>query len=207
MLTVWIARRVHQRFAEDGRHNVVLEARLQSSLAISNSSNHSMRTSILASTLMFAFAIAGCDSTTTSITPIPVGINQAELDSLASALDCSPVASIASGESKDGSLADDDCVHFDESNGSRLDYFGFKIDELMDVQIDLMSSELDMYLYLFDSVGNIMLEDDDSGVGELGTDSQILDMLEPGVYAIGVNTYIGEPTIGEYSLELLVGGQ
>lgn len=164
-----------------------------------------MRLSFPAATLLAGLAIAGCDSNTPSNNS--GGITQVDLEALANAVGCTTVASISSGQTRDGSLSMEDCDHFNFGNVSKLDYFGFTLSEFTAVQIDLASNELDMYLYLFDSQGTILFEDDDTGGGVLGFDSQILETLDPGLYAIGVNTYVGEPTIGDYSLDLFVSGQ
>ena len=69
----------------------------------------------------------------------------------------------------------------------------------MSIVIDYESSDFDAFLYLYDSNGQQLALDDDSG-GDL--DSRISQDLDAGVYAIGANSAFTTTDLGSYSLRL-----
>ena len=138
----------------------------------------------------------GCD--TSDPTGGGTGITQADLDALASAFGCSVVA-ISVGPPRNGSLSDDDCTHPNDGDQSKIDYFGFRLSQNMSIVIDYESSDYDAYLYLYDSNGQQLASDDDSG-GDL--DSRISRTLNTGVYAIGANSVFTTTDLGSYTMRL-----
>ncbi|MCH7639481.1 MAG: hypothetical protein IH855_08475 [Bacteroidetes bacterium] len=69
----------------------------------------------------------------------------------------------------------------------------------MSIVIDYESSDYDAYLYLYDSNGQQLASDDDSG-GDL--DSRISRTLNTGVYAIGANSVFTTTDLGSYTMRL-----
>jgi hypothetical protein len=108
-------------------------------------------------------------------------------------LNCAIVQSYTFGATVNGSLASGDCVAPD---GSLMDRYQFTLAEARRVTITLTSNEFDAYLYLFNSAGVILSQNDDSG-GDL--DSRISLSLPAGTYSIGASAF-DEFESGGYTL-------
>lgn len=83
--------------------------------------------------------------------------------------------------------------------GTRVAYYTIEIEEEMEVQINLRSTEFDAFLVLEDAQGTVILENDDAYFGT--TDALITRRLEPGSYRIAVTTYAAD-MVGSYTLEV-----
>lgn len=124
-------------------------------------------TALLAATLL----AAGCDDIT--------GVNDF--------LNCDEVRRIQLPATIDGDLTTSDCRFPDD--GTLVDYYEFSIGSTRTVTIDMVSDDLDSYLYLLDEDGRVIDENDDAG---FGLDAGLTVRLPRGRYVIAVNTYQGE---------------
>lgn len=73
-------------------------------------------------------------------------------------------------------------------NGRFIDSYRFIVSETSEAIIDLRSKAFDAYLYLYDSSGHIVAENDD-GSDKTGTDAQLVLELPAGVYEVIVTSY------------------
>jgi len=83
-------------------------------------------------------------------------------------------------------------------SNSYVDYYTFTLSENTFVQIDLISSDVNTYLYLLDDNYQIIDENADSGEG---VNAKIIKYLEPGTYIIGANNPI-DYALGNYKVSL-----
>lgn len=99
------------------------------------------------------------------------------------------------GTTVSGTLGTGDCLTPD---GSWMDRHQFSLTSQQAVTIDLMSGDFDAYLYLFNSEGTVMAENDDFGSG---LDSRISLTLPAGTYSIGATSY-SPGSAGAYTLRI-----
>lgn len=107
---------------------------------------------------------------------------------------CSSLPSLPDGTTN-GSLTTSD-----GESGFYYDLYRLQLSSTQNVQITLRSNAFDAYLMLFgDNVDEFIAEDDDSGEGTTGFDSQITETLSAGCYIVMATSYEGDVT-GNYSL-------
>ena len=107
---------------------------------------------------------------------------------------CPFITALPVGQRTTGRLALGDCeFSIDESY---VDVYEFTLTTPGTVQIDMVSTELDAYLGLFDATGPFLAEDDNSGGGN---NAQIVRQLAAGRYRVWANTTTGA-TSGAYAL-------
>lgn len=82
-------------------------------------------------------------------------------------------------------------------DGSPADLYQFTVTTSQLLVITMSSAQLDSFMYLMDSSGVILADDDDSGGNG---DAQIARVLAPGTYRVEAGTFVGES--GSYSLSL-----
>jgi len=112
-------------------------------------------------------------------------------------------SSLSLGHTVQGSLGPD-CVSIHRA-GSNARYYVFTLGETTSLQIDLISSAFDAYVYLLagsGSGGGVLAYDDDSG-GSLR--SRIVTVLPAGTYTIEATSYWGGST-GPFTLTVASGG-
>lgn len=97
--------------------------------------------------------------------------------------DCTVAELLSLGATESGTLGTGDCVTAD---GSWMDRYQFSLTSARTVTIDLMSDTFDTYLYLFNSEGTVLRENDDFGSG---FNSRISLSLPAGTYSIGATSY------------------
>lgn len=106
---------------------------------------------------------------------------------------------IALGQTRNGTLAAGDCQLSDQSYA---DAYVMTVSAVTNVQIDLVSTAFDAYLFLFEETATDLIElahDDDSGGGN---NARIVQTLNPGrTYHIVVNSFDRGET-GAYSLSV-----
>lgn len=106
---------------------------------------------------------------------------------------CVQAGNVAPGQTVTGALASGDCTL---SNGSLADPWRFTVTTAAEVRIDLRSAAFDSYLYLTDTLGSIIAQNDDvSGT----TDARIQRTMAGGVYYIWASSY-APGTTGSYSI-------
>lgn len=135
---------------------------------------HGVRVVALLAATLFA---AGCDDIT--------GVEDF--------LGCNEVRRIQLPATVDGDLTGSDCRFPDD--GTPVDYYEFSIGSTRTVTIDMVSDEVDSYLYLFDEDGRFIDENDDAG---FEFDAGLTVRLSPGRYVVAANTYDEER--GSYRL-------
>ena len=155
-----------------------------------------MRISFVLSLLFLGLVYSGCNSD--DLTGGGTG-TPSDLQALATALGCPTVVAIAIGQSINGSLSNSDCSPPFTGDVSKIDYYGFRITQNMTLTIDQTSSDFDAFVALFDSNGNIIDSDDDSGDG---LDARLSLSLNAGLYAIGANSAFSTADFGEYTVSL-----
>lgn len=107
---------------------------------------------------------------------------------------CSSLPSLPDGTTN-GSLTTSD-----GEGGLYYDMYRLQLSSTQTVQLTLRSNAFDAYLYLFgDNIDEFIAEDDDSGEGTTGFDSQITETLSAGCYIVMATSYEGDVT-GNYSL-------
>ncbi len=107
---------------------------------------------------------------------------------------CPVITALALGQRTDGRLALGDCEFvLDESY---VDVYEFTLPAAASVQIDMVSSEFDSYIGLFDGTGLFLAEDDNSGGDQ---NARLTRQLEAGKYRVWANTTKGA-TAGAYAL-------
>ncbi len=107
---------------------------------------------------------------------------------------------ITVGQTLNGSLSNGDCQLQD---GTLIDFYSFSGTAGQPISVSLTSGDFDTYLYLLDSNGNTIDENDDSGNGtdsRIPIDGGVLTLPYTGEYFIGANSY--DPTTGSYSVNL-----
>lgn len=95
-----------------------------------------------------------------------------------------------------GTFSNTDCPLGD---GTFMDLYRLVITQTTSVQIELNSNAVDSYLFLFDSTGTVIDENDDGGGG---LNSRLIRILQPGTYFIGANSIFfgGLGVFGPYTL-------
>jgi hypothetical protein len=107
---------------------------------------------------------------------------------------CPFITPLALGQRADGRLSSGDCEFpLDESY---VDVYEITLATPASVQFDMVSSEIDSYIGIFDGAGRFLGEDDNSG-GE--RNARFVRQLDAGKYRIWANTTAGA-TAGAYSL-------
>lgn len=106
---------------------------------------------------------------------------------------CSDSTPIAFGASESGDLGDGDCLR---SNGAWEDLWSLELAGEETVRIDMVSDDVDAYLTLEDSLGNVVTVDDDGGEG---LNARIQATLPAGRYQIGASSF-GPGQAGGYTL-------
>lgn len=129
---------------------------------------HGARVAALLAATLF---VAGCD----------------DITGLDDFLGCDEVRRINIPATVDGDLTSSDCRFPDD--GTPVDYYEFTIGSTRTVTIDMVSDEIDSYLYLFDEDGRFIDENDDAG---FEFDAGLTVRLSPGRYVVAANTYGGE---------------
>jgi hypothetical protein len=107
---------------------------------------------------------------------------------------------ITLGTPVNGALAADDCAVGD---GTVIDFYSFNGTAGQPIAISMNSSEFDTYLYLFDDGGNIIDENDDSGIdtnSRIPIDGGVMTLPYTGEYFIGANSF--DPSVGNYTISL-----
>lgn len=112
-------------------------------------------------------------------------------------IDCGSLPAIAVGQSISGELSPTDDIH----EGYYYDLYGLTLGSEQQVTIGMTSTEIDTYLYLYESDGTYIDEDDDSGEGPEGTDSSLTATLQAGCYRIEASSWGFEAT-GAYTLSV-----
>lgn len=110
------------------------------------------------------------------------------------AIDCSSLPAITVGQSIDGELTTSDPVF----EGNYFDLYGLTLDASTEVRIDLTSRSIDAYLFLYESDGTYIDEDDDGGAD---LDASLTTTLPAGCYRIEATSYFGDET-GPYTLSV-----
>lgn len=105
---------------------------------------------------------------------------------------------IAVGQTKNGALGPGDCQLSDQSYA---DVYVFTINLPTNVQIDLVSTAFDAFLFLFAEVADTLeyVDDDDDDGG--GSNARIVAPLAPGTYYVVANSFDGGET-GAYDLSV-----
>ena len=87
-------------------------------------------------------------------------------------------------------------------NSRYIDSYRFVVSEITEAIIDLRSDAFDAFLYLYDSSGHVVAENDDASE-ETGTDAQLVLELPAGVYEVIVTSYIdADKKSGLYNLSI-----
>ncbi len=92
--------------------------------------------------------------------------------------------------------------YFVEENG-RAD-FRLSLAEGMSVQIDAGSDELDTVLAVYDAAGNFLFENDDHPE-VIGTNSRLVERMEPGDYCVSVRGFAGAG--GDFAVSVAMPGE
>ncbi|MEP6901188.1 MAG: FG-GAP-like repeat-containing protein [Actinomycetota bacterium] len=98
------------------------------------------------------------------------------------------------------SLASGDCQLQD---GTLIDFYSFNGTAGQPIAISMNSAQFDTFLYLFDDAGNVIDENDDSGVdtnSRIPVDGGVITLPYTGEYFIGANSF--NPSIGTYTIGL-----
>ncbi|MEP7338993.1 MAG: BACON domain-containing carbohydrate-binding protein [Acidobacteriota bacterium] len=116
------------------------------------------------------------------------------------------VTPITAGRIVSGTLSATDCPSLSRGASNYADRYSFTATAGQAVAIELGSGVFDTYLALIGPNGNILAQDDDSGVG---TNSRIpatgfFQITESGIYTIEATSLNGRTT-GDYTLLLLLG--
>lgn len=110
---------------------------------------------------------------------------------------CPFITPLALGQRADGRLAAGDCEFpLDESY---VDVYEIVLPAPATIQIDMVSSEIDSYVGLFDTTGKFLGEDDNSGGGQ---NARLTRQLDAGKYRVWANTTAGA-TSGAYALTVV----
>ena len=136
-------------------------------------------------------ATGGSISGTATVTVIPT-VSACSVTNFAATI--TPSATVTT---QTGSLAATDCKAPDGSFYTKL--YRLTTVSTVKVQIDLASTKIDSYLYLFDSALALLDSNDDAAVGTV--DSQITRTLSAGTYYIGVSAYRNGST-GAFTLSV-----
>lgn len=121
-----------------------------------------------------------------------------DIQRLIDAFDCG-VTEVQTDRDVTGSLASGDCQFDDDSF---IDYYAFRLDASATVVIEYRSTAIDPYLFLYNSTG-AQIDDNDDIVEGVDFNSRIERTLSPGVYGIGANSYDAGET-GAYTIRVSV---
>lgn len=89
------------------------------------------------------------------------------------------------------------------TDGTYVDLYSFTGSAGQPISISATSSAFDSYLYLFDSTGTVLFENDDSGTGSnsrIPIDEGVIVLPTTGTYYIGVNSFA--ISTGDYTVSL-----
>ncbi len=109
-------------------------------------------------------------------------------------IDCSTLPAISVGQTIIGELTTGD----DMNNSKYYDLYGLTLNAQTQVHIAATSDAVDMYLYLYESDGTFIMENDDGGTG---TNSSLMPTLDAGCYRIEVTSYFSSET-GSYTVSV-----
>jgi len=110
---------------------------------------------------------------------------------------CPFISALAFGQRADGRLASGDCeLSLDDSY---VDVYEITLPAPATIQVDMVSSDFDAYIGLFDATGGFIAEDDNSGGGQ---NARIVRQLAAGKYRVWANTLSGATT-GAYGLTVV----
>jgi len=107
---------------------------------------------------------------------------------------CAPLAPIAVGGSVTGNITYTGC-QFNGATFANIYTLSIAADSVVDLRLN--STDFDAYLVLWDSKGNLVDEDDDSGGG---TNARITDSLPAGTYFVVVRPFGDYTDHGAYTL-------
>ncbi len=131
---------------------------------------------------------------------IQQAIRNRKSQSLVAGDPCESSTTITVGTPVDGTLQSGDCQNPDDT---LVDFYDFQGTSGQAIAITLTSNSFDTYLYLFDDLGNVIDENDDSGNdtnSRLPIDGGVFTLPYAGVYFIAANSY--DPSIGSYTLRV-----
>lgn len=118
--------------------------------------------------------------------------------SLAATDPCTTAAPITLNQPIDGILQAGDCALTD---GTYIDYYDIHGTAGQAVYLGMTSGSFDTYLYLLDTSGNIVAENDDSNTmtdSRIPVDGGVITLPYTGDYIIGANSY--DPSTGNYTV-------
>jgi hypothetical protein len=109
-----------------------------------------------------------------------------------------PRGTLAVGATENGTLTVASCRRAD---GSYADLWTLTLTgtTLVTLQFDLVSTEFDAFLFVLDSRGGLIVQDDDSGDD---FNARIVHTFAPGTYRVFANGY-DETDLGAYTLSLM----
>lgn len=110
-------------------------------------------------------------------------------------LNCTGGAPLAVGASVNGTLEEGDDRDVDNAF---LDRYALTMEEDGTIEMTMRSSEVDSFLWLLETNGDVIAFDDDSGGGENGLDAQLVHALDRGCYLAEATTFPEES--GAYTL-------
>lgn len=111
---------------------------------------------------------------------------------------CADLPALAADAALEASITAIDSTNGD---GTHYDAYRIDVDATTDVALEMRSSEIDSYLYLFADAGALVAQDDDASSRTL--DARIEVLLDPGCYVV-VATTAGPADFGEYVIELIL---
>lgn len=106
-----------------------------------------------------------------------------------------PVGAIAIGQTITGALTTASCKIAD---GSYADPYTMQVPAITNLTITLGSSAFDVFLFVRDSRGKLVVQDDDSGPE---TDARIVHTFAAGNYVVYANAY-DKDAVGAYTLSV-----
>jgi hypothetical protein len=107
-------------------------------------------------------------------------------------LRCNQVHGYSVGSTVNGSLSPGDCS---ANDGSAVDYYRFRIGSYRTVQVEMDSNQMDPYVVILDSNGDLVRDETDGGQGY----SVVEANLSPGTYYIAASSYQSQE-LGSYRL-------
>ncbi|MFM8441351.1 MAG: PPC domain-containing protein, partial [Acidobacteriota bacterium] len=131
----------------------------------------------------------------------PSGVIRPQAVASALPLPCQTSTAITSGTPANGTLSGTDCT---VTAGKYIDLYSFSGTSGQVVNISLTSAAFDAYLYLYDSSGTVIMENDDSGTGQdarIPPDLGVIVLPTTGTYYIGASSLSAGST-GGYTVTL-----
>ena len=113
---------------------------------------------------------------------------------------CTMSDPIMLSQSVDGMLTTGDCRL---TNGTLIDFYDFQGTAGQAISVSMTSTTFDTYLYLLDSTGTIIDQNDDTGTGtnsRIPIDGGVMTLPYTGHYLIGANSY--RATTGPYTISV-----